>query len=190
MTAATRLKSKQNTDADPVCIGVFSHRLVLGDVMKKQAWQYAGWILLSEAVGLLSAWLTRGNMDLYTQQIVQPPLSPPAIVFPIVWTILYALMGVGAARVSLSEDSLARDWALTIFIAQLAVNFFWSLFFFNAQAFGFSYLWLLLLVALVAVMVYLFWRVDPLAGILQLPYLLWVIFASYLNLGVWLMNRA
>lgn len=162
----------------------------MGDVMKKQAWQYAGWILLSEAVGLLSAWLTKGNMDLYTQQIVQPPLSPPAIVFPIVWTILYALMGVGAARVSLSEDSPARDWALTIFIAQLAVNFFWSLFFFNAQAFGFSYLWLLLLVVLVAVMVYLFWRVDPLAGILQLPYLLWVIFASYLNLGVWLMNRA
>lgn len=129
-------------------------------------------------------------MDLYTQQIVQPPLSPPAIVFPIVWTILYALMGIGAARVSLSEKSPQKDRALNIFVAQLVVNFFWSLFFFNLQAFGFAYLWLLLLIVLVALMVYAFWQVDPLAGILQLPYLLWVIFASYLNLGVWLLNRA
>ena len=158
--------------------------------MKKQAWQYVGWILLSEAVGLLAGWLTRGSMDLYSQQIVQPPLSPPGVVFPIVWTILYALMGVGAARVSLSEKSPQRDTALNIFIAQLVVNFFWSLFFFNAKAFGFGYLWLILLIVLVALMVYTFWKVDPLAGALQLPYLLWVIFASYLNLGVWLLNRA
>ncbi len=129
-------------------------------------------------------------MDLYTQQIVQPPLSPPAIVFPIVWTILYALMGIGAARVSLSEPSIWRNRALNIFVVQLVVNFFWSLFFFNLQAFGFAYLWLILLIVLVALMVYAFWRVDPLAGILQLPYLIWVIFASYLNLGVWLLNRA
>ncbi len=177
------------TGTDVFCTGSFLHRLVLGDVMKKQAWQYVGWILLSEAVGLLAAWLTRGNMDLYTQQIVQPPLSPPAIVFPIVWTVLYALMGIGAARVSLSEDSPWRNRALNIFIAQLVVNFFWSLFFFNAQTFGFAYLWLILLIVLVALMVYAFWKVDPLAGILQLPYLIWVIFASYLNLGVWLLNR-
>lgn len=128
-------------------------------------------------------------MDLYTQQIVQPPLSPPAIVFPVVWTVLYALMGIGAARVSLSEDSPWRNRALNVFVVQLVVNFFWSLFFFNIQAFGFSYLWLLLLIVLVALMVYAFWKVDPLAGILQLPYLIWVIFASYLNLGVWLLNR-
>lgn len=157
--------------------------------MKKQAWQYVGWILLSEAVGLLAGWLTRGNMDLYTQQIVQPPLSPPAIVFPIVWTVLYALMGIGAARVSLSEPGTWRSRALNIFVAQLVVNFFWSLFFFNLQTFGFAYLWLILLIVLVALMVYAFWKVDPLAGILQLPYLIWVIFASYLNLGVWLLNR-
>ena len=128
-------------------------------------------------------------MDLYTQQIMQPPLSPPAIVFPIVWTVLYALMGIGAARVSQVAESPQRNRALNIFVVQLVVNFFWSLFFFNIQAFGFSYLWLLLLIVLVAVMVYTFWKVDPLAGILQLPYLLWVIFASYLNLGVWLLNR-
>lgn len=157
--------------------------------MKKQAWQYVGWILLSEAVGLLAGWLTRDSVAIYSQQIVQPPFSPPAVVFPIVWTVLYALMGVGAARVSLSEKSAQRDTALNIFIIQLIVNFFWSLFFFNAQAFGFAYLWLILLVVLVALMVFAFWRVDPLAGILQIPYLLWVIFASYLNLGVWLLNR-
>ena len=157
--------------------------------MKKQAWQYVGWILLSEAVGLLAAWLTRGNMDLYTQQIVQPPLSPPAIVFPIVWTILYALMGIGAARVSLSEPSIWRNRALNIFVVQLVVNFFWSLFFFNLQAFGFALLWLLVLWGLILLMILTFRKTDPLAAWLQLPYLLWVTFAAYLNFGVWILNR-
>ena len=158
--------------------------------MKKQAWQYVGWILLAEAVGLLAGWLTRGSMDLYAQQIVKPPFSPPGVLFPVVWTILYALMGIGAARVSLSEKSPQRSQALNLFVVQLVVNFFWSLLFFNAEPFGFAYLWLILLIVLVAWMVYAFWKVDPLAGALQLPYLLWIIFASYLNLGVWLLNRA
>ncbi len=171
------------------CCVIFLHKLVLGDVMKKQVWQYVGWILLSEAVGLLAGWLIRDSVSIYSQQIIKPPFSPAAAAFPIVWTILYALMGIGAARVSLSGKSAVRNRSLNIFVAQLVVNFFWSLFFFNIQAFGFSYLWLLLLIVLVAWMTYLFWRADSLAGILQLPYLLWVIFASYLNLGVWLLNR-
>ena len=106
---------------------------------------YAFWISLSEAVGLLSGLLARGAMQSFTEMAAQPPLSPPTILFPIVWTILYALMGIGAARIRLSQASSDRSLGINLFITQLIVNFFWSLIFFNAQAYGFAFLWLLLL---------------------------------------------
>ena len=156
----------------------------------KGSWRtYAFWIVLTEAVGALSGWLSRDGTALYSETIVQPPLAPPAIVFPIVWVILYALMGIGAARVSLQPESRERNRALNLFIAQLVVNFFWSLFFFNAQAFGFAFLWLLLLWVLVFLMIRDFSKVDPLAAKLQIPYLIWLTFAAYLNFGVWVLNK-
>ena len=116
--------------------------------MKQIPWKtYLFWVLLAEAVGGLSGWLTRDGARQYAETITLPPFSPPGIVFPIVWTVLFALMGIGAARVW-----LAALWVLI--------------------------LWMLLS----------FYRVDPLAGWLQLPYLLWVAFAGYLNLGVWILN--
>ena len=157
--------------------------------MKRNWKPYLFWILLAEAAGGLSGWLSREGMKLYSETIVQPPLSPPMWVFPVVWGILFALMGIGAARVSLQEKTVWRSRSLNLFIAQLAVNFFWSLIFFNAQAFGFAFLWLLLLIVLVALMIYAFYKVDPLAAKLQIPYLLWLMFAAYLNFGVWYLNR-
>ena len=158
--------------------------------MKQQKWKpYVFFIVLSEAVGLLSAWLTRGSMDLYSQGIIQPPLSPPGILFPTVWSILYAMMGIGAARVSLAPDSPGRSQGLNLFVLQLAANFLWSPIFFNAQAFGFAFLWLLLLWVLVLRMILAFRKVDPTAAALQIPYLIWLTFAGYLNLGVWFLNR-
>ena len=147
------------------------------------------WTGLSEAVGALSGWLSREGTAAFTQTASQPPLSPPSILFPIVWTVLYALMGVSAARIWLAPASSDRSNGLNLFIAQLIVNFFWSLIFFNAGAYGFAFLWLLLLWALVLAMVITFHKVDPLAAYLQIPYLLWLTFAAYLNLGVWYFNR-
>lgn len=158
--------------------------------MKKHNWKtYAFWILFTEAVGGLSGWLTRDSTELYRMTIAKPPLSPPGIVFPIVWGILFALMGVGAARIYLSPASAARSRGLLLFLVQLAVNFFWSIIFFNLQAFGFAFLWLLLLWVLILWMILSFRKVDKAAAWLQIPYLLWVTFAAYLNLGVWLLNR-
>ena len=157
--------------------------------MKKSQWKtYAFWIVLTEAVGALSGWLTREGTELYQSSIVQPPLSPPGIVFPIVWTILYALMGIGAARVYLSPASGTRSQALLRYAVQLAFNFFWSIIFFNFQTFGLAFLWLAALWVLIVRMILSFRKADPLAAWLQLPYLLWVTFAGYLNLGVWLLN--
>lgn len=158
-------------------------------IMIKKHWKtFAVWILIAEAVGSLSGFLSRNGMELYSSVIEQPPLSPPALLFPIVWSILYALMGIGAARISLAPPSQERSKALNIYIAQLVVNFFWSLIFFNAQAFGFAFVWLLLLWVLVLWMILAFRKVDPLAALLQIPYLIWLTFAAYLNAGVWYLN--
>ena len=157
--------------------------------MKNRAWKaYLFWILFTEAVGALSGWLTRESTQLYTQVIQRPPLSPPAAVFPIVWTILFALMGIGAARIDLAESSPERAQNLRIYMLQLAVNFFWSILFFNLQQYGFALLWLIFLWVLILWMILSFRKVDRTAALLQIPYLLWVTFALYLNFGVWALN--
>lgn len=114
----------------------------------------------------------------------QPPLSPPGWIFPVVWSVLYLLMGISAAMVRL-KGGREKLW---IFWGQLAVNFLWSIFFFGRQWYFFSFAWLVLLFVLVAGMILSFRKVSPKAAALQLPYLLWLAFAGYLNLGVALLN--
>ena len=153
--------------------------------MKTNRKTYALWIGLSLGVGALSGFLARDGIRQFGQTATQPPLSPPMWLFPIVWGILYALMGVSAARIA-STDSKR---GLNLFIAQLVVNFFWSLLFFNAGAYGFAALWLGLLWILVLAMILAFRKDDRLAALLQIPYLLWLTFALYLNIGVWYLNQ-
>ena len=155
----------------------------------KKTWKvYGFWILLAESVGALSGWLSREGMKIYESTIIQPPLSPPSWLFPIVWSILYALMGIGAARVWMTPPGIHRSRGLNLFIVQLIFNFFWSLIFFNLQTFGFALLWLILLWGLVLWMILEFRKVGKLAGNIQIPYLIWLAFAAYLNLGVWYLN--
>lgn len=158
--------------------------------MKQRTWKtYGIWIGLTEAVGILSGILSRSGSEAFSESVQQPPLSSPAFLFPIVWTILYALMGIGAARVSMAPDLANRQRGLNLFIVQLIINFFWSLIFFNAQAYGLALIWLLALWMLVLGMALAFYKVDPVSGWLQLPYLLWLTFAAYLNWGVLQLNR-
>lgn len=155
--------------------------------MKK--WKpYAFWIVLTEAVGGLSGWLTRNGIEVYKAEIEKPPLSPPGFVFPIIWALLFALMGIGAARIDMAPASAARSRSLLLFLIQLLFNFFWSILFFNLQSFGFALIWLIVLWALILWMILSFRKIDTLAAWLQVPYLLWVTFAAYLNLGVWVLN--
>lgn len=158
--------------------------------MNRTTWKtYLIWILFTEAVGAFSGWLTRGGSAVYNETIVQPPLSPPAIAFPIVWGILFALMGIGAARIYGSRAGAERTHALRLYFVQLAFNFLWSIIFFNLQNFAFAFFWLLALWVLIVWMIASFRKVDKPAAWLQIPYLLWVSFAAYLNLGVWFLNR-
>ena len=157
--------------------------------LKKSSWKlYVPWILVAEAVGIVAGILSSEAMQNYTQTVEKPPLSPPEWLFPIVWTILYALMGIGAARVSQRQQCPYRSFGLNLYTAQLIVNFFWPLLFFNGMAYGFALLWLILLWILVAAMILVFYRCERLAAYLQIPYLLWLTFAAYLNWGVWQMN--
>ncbi len=159
-------------------------------MMKKPFWKtYWFWLLVTEGTGALAGVLTREGTKAYQSAIRQPPLSPPPAVFPIVWTLLFALMGIGAARVLRSGRARPGSPPMLLFYAQLAFNFFWSFLFFNWQLFGLALLWLCALWVLILEMVLAFRRVDRTAAYLQVPYLLWVAFAGYLNLGVWLLNR-
>ena len=149
---------------------------------------YGIWILLVEAVGALSGWLTREGSKIYTATVEKPSLSPPGAVFPVVWGILFALMGIGAARIYMALPSPERTKSLRLFFIQLAFNFFWSILFFNFQQFGLAALWLAGLWGAILWMIAAFWPIEKTAAWLQFPYLVWVSFAGYLNVGVWLLN--
>lgn len=147
-------------------------------------------ILIALGVGGLSALITRDNMDIYNR-IITPPFAPPGFLFPIVWTILYTLMGISSARIYLEgkEKGAFVGDSLKVYLLQLAVNFFWSIIFFNFEAFLLAFIWLLLLWVLIIVMIRKFYAIDPLSAWLQVPYFLWVTFAAYLNLAIYILNR-
>lgn len=147
-------------------------------------------ILTSLAVGGLSALATMNNMDIYSQ-LKTPPLAPPAILFPIVWTILYILMGISAAMIYNSSTASApqKKSALYTYALSLFFNFFWSIFFFNFRWLFFAFIWLLILLFLIIRTIMKYYKINPLAAYLQIPYLLWVTFAAYLNFSIWWLNR-
>ncbi len=149
---------------------------------------YAVGIAIPLAVGLLSAFLTKDNMNIYSE-IVKPPLAPPALLFPIAWSILYVLMGISSTLVyNTDADKTLKKQSLIIYGANLAVNFFWSILFFNLKAFLFSFIWLLILLALIIAMIISFKKINKTAAWLQAPYLVWVTFAGYLNLMIFILN--
>ena len=140
-------------------------------------------------MGGLSGILSMEGMWLYAESALKPPLTPPGWLFAVVWTILYTLMGISSSKIWLAPESKDRSKGLNLYVVQLIVNFFWSLLFFNAQAYGLAALWLILLWVLVLLMILEFSKVDKLAAWLQIPYFIWLTFAAYLNLGVWFLNR-
>ena len=146
-------------------------------------------IVLPLAVGAIAGLLTRNAMMEFAV-LNKPPLSPPAWLFPVVWTILYILMGISAYLVKTSDATPEeKSSALTLYYYQLIVNFLWPVFFFHFQWYMFSFLWLLLLWVLVIRMIRQFDSISKIAAYLNLPYLLWLTFAAYLNFGIWWLNR-
>ena len=136
--------------------------------------------------GLSSIFVNLG-MDEYNT-LTKPPLSPPNILFPIAWTVFYLIMSISFSYIYLNSDKYQRKAATKIYILQLAVNLLWPLFFFTLGLYFFSYLWLTLLIVLVISMIIIFYDASKSAALVNLGYLAWLIFASYLNLGVFSLN--
>lgn len=152
----------------------------------KKAKPYIISIVLSLTVGGLSALATANNMNIY-DKITAPPLSPPSWLFPIVWTILFILMGVSAAII-FTSDSLQKDDALFVYAVSLVLNFSWSIFFFNMLSFLLSFIILVALWLSILITIIKYYKINKAAAWLQLPYLLWVTFAGYLNLAIIFLN--
>lgn len=146
---------------------------------------YAKSILIPVGVGLIIGIITSGSIEYNT--LIKPVLAPPSIAFPIVWTILYVLMGVSYGI--LKSKSLLNSEIKFIYYLQLFVNAMWSIIFFTLEWRLFAFIWLLILILLIIMMIIKFYSKDRVAGLLQIPYLLWALFAAYLNLSIYLLNR-
>ena len=155
-------------------------------IYMKKAKTFIFSILLSLTVGGLSALATASNMNIY-DKITPPPLAPPGWLFPVVWTVLFILMGISAARIFTSK-SHKKDDALFVYAVSLALNFSWSIFFFNMQSFIVSFVILVALWLSIIITMIKYHKINKLAAWLQLPYLLWVTFAGYLNLAIIFLN--
>jgi len=130
------------------------------------------------------------SIFVYTNNIYntldKPPLSPPGILFPIVWTILFILMGISAYRISIRNSN---NTELLIYFIQLIVNALWTPIFFGLNAYLFALIWLILLIVLVVIMLYKFYKLDNVSAYLNIPYLIWLLFALYLNFGIYILNK-
>lgn len=144
-------------------------------------------IAIGLGTGLLSVLLTLGNFKAYSA-LLQPPMAPPGWLFPVVWTILYILMGVSAYLVY-ECDAEEKYIGLAVYVLQLIFNFLWSIIFFNIGNLLFAFVWLVFLWVLVLAMTISFYKVNKTAGLLQISYLLWVTFAGYLNIALYILNK-
>ncbi len=146
-------------------------------------------ILIPVGVGTLAALLTRNSMEIYGV-LKTPPLAPPAFLFPIVWTVLYILMGISSTTVYLGRESdpAAANLGLRRYFASLVFNFLWSIIFFNIRSPLAALVTIFVLLYLIITTVVSYKKVSPLAAYLQIPYVIWVAFAAYLNAGIYFLN--
>ncbi len=156
----------------------------------KKIFGYILAIIIPLAVGGLSALLTMNNMNIY-ESINTPPLSPPSWLFPVVWTILYILMGISSILVWKDKEKNKKeaDKAISYYAISLAFNFVWSIIFFNFRLYLVAFAWLVILFVLIIYTIRSYLKVSKIAGYLQIPYAVWVAFAGYLNLAIWFLNK-
>ncbi len=145
-------------------------------------------VLIALGVGGLSGFLSMNNMKDY-EGFTKPVFSPPGWVFPIVWTILYILMGIAAYRVW-EQGKQGQDVkkALVLYALQLFLNFLWSIIFFRFRLYGLAFVELLMLLIFILLTTFEFFRIDKVAGYLMIPYIVWVSFAGILNFAIWFLN--
>jgi tryptophan-rich sensory protein len=146
------------------------------------------YVVITELIGALSAILSGGTSGFF-EKYQSPPLMPPKWIFPVVWAILYAIMGISAYLIHSSDaDPHSKKRAMNAFWAQLAVNFIWSIVFFGYEQLWLSVVVIYVLLILIIVMIIRFRKINYLAGNMNIPYLIWVMFAAYLNTAIAVIN--
>ncbi len=138
-------------------------------------------------VGFLASFLIRDGVDFFNESVNKPAFSPPAFLYPIAWTILYISMGI-AAYITETGKNKADNKPFIFYFSQLAVNFLWPLVFFNLRWYFLSIIVIIALLVLVVLTFVEFFKVNKIAGYLLIPYILWLLFATALNIGVYVLN--
>lgn len=171
-------KKRKNVIRDLFCV---DYKFDLVSLLKNVAMSVGGGII----VGLI----TRGAMDTY-DDLKKSLLTPPDIVFPIVWTVLYILMGFAAYRIYMNNKLEKNDYnGYFYYLIQLLLNFLWAIVFFNLRLYGISFILIVVILIFIIITTIKFFRVDKIAGSLMIPYIIWVLFASYLTLYIWIFNE-
>lgn len=142
--------------------------------------------IITFVVGSFFSWFTMNNMDTFKE--LEKPVNVPAILFPIVWSILYLLMSISCYIITRSNND-SKGKALVWYGIQLVINSLWSLIFFGFGAYLFAFIWIILLLITVVIMIAKFYNIDKRAAYINIPYILWILFAGYLNFGIYLLNR-
>lgn len=145
-------------------------------------------ILIPLAVGIVSGFFTRSGVENFSQTAVKPVFMPPSWLFPIVWTILYILMGISAYLVETAQTDLPKQRAMILYYAQLFFNFCWSFIFFNFQAYLLAFIWTIVLLTLIVATTLEFFKTSEKTAYLMIPYIIWVAFATVLTFSVYLLN--
>lgn len=144
------------------------------------------YIFITLLIGGVPSIFVYGNIDNY-KLLNKPPLSPPSVVFPIVWTIIYILLGISIYRV-MNTESNKKSEAKLIYFIQLAANALWTPIFFGLNEYFLAFLWIIMLILLVVTMLITFFKIDKISFYLNIPYIIWLLFASYLNFGIFVLN--
>ena len=152
----------------------------------KKIGKIALFIAIPLIVGGISALITMNQMELF-ETVAKPPLAPPKWLFPVAWTILYILMGIASYFLYIADSEESKE-ALTLYWVQLFFNFFWSIIFFNLQAYWFAAIWLFIMWIIILILLIKSYKIDKRAFWLLLPYFLWTTFAFYLNVGIAILN--
>jgi tryptophan-rich sensory protein len=153
----------------------------------KKTTKYILYLITPLIVGFLSNILTSNYRDFY-KTLIKPPLAPPGYLFGIVWTILFILIGISYFLLKLKTEWIDISNIDFWYYLQLIINFFWSIFFFKNQALTFSFIWLLFLLIIVVITFLKFYKTNKISSYLFIPYILWIIFAGYLNLSIAILN--
>jgi translocator protein len=149
---------------------------------------FIGFVLIPVTVGVIASIATSSSVDTWFQTLEKPFFNPPEWLFAPVWTSLYVLMGISSYLIYTTAQSAMRILALDVYIMQLFLNFLWSWLFFWFKSPGFALFNIILLAVVIVIMIRRFYGIHKLAGILQIPYLMWILFATALNASIWYLN--